>query len=65
MHSLWNWLGPASSVATVIALIVTVLYYLYLPPFNLKKPEGLVANQDNDRVKLHWKAVHRASNYKD
>ncbi len=63
MHSLWDWLGPASSVATVIALVVTVLYYLYLPPFNLKKPEDLKAEHDNGRVKLNWKSVHRASSY--
>ncbi len=63
MHFSWDWLGPASSIATVIALIVTVLYYLYLPPFNLKKPEELKAEHDNGRVKLVWKAVHRASNY--
>lgn len=63
MHFSWDWLGPASSIATVAALIVTLLYYLYRWPFNLKKPEGLVATQDNDRVKLHWTPVHRASHY--
>ena len=63
MHFSWDWLGPASSFATVAALVVTLLYYLYRWPFNLKKPEGLVASQDNDRIKLHWTPVRRASHY--
>lgn len=58
-----DWLGPASSIATVTALIVTLLYYLYRWPFHLKKPEGLVADQDSNQVKLHWKPVQRASHY--
>ena len=67
MHSLLNWLGPASSIATVIALIVTLLYYLYRWPFHLKRPEGLAANLDLNRnphrISLKWTPVHRASSY--
>ena len=63
MHFSWDWLGPASSIATVAALVVTLLYYLYRWPFHLKKPTDLIATQDNDRVKLHWTPVHRASHY--
>jgi len=63
MHLSLDWLGPASSIATVAALIVTLLYYLYWWPFNLKKPEILAADHENVHVKLRWKPIHRASSY--
>ena len=63
MHFSLNWLGPASSIATVIALIVTLLYYLYKWPFHLKKPENLTAEYMSGQVRLRWNLVQRASNY--